>query len=92
MEKHVRSLMKSISWRIFATSTTMLLVLLFTGNLVISASIGFLGFLAKIVIYYSHERFWIMSNFGREKPTANLSAQKLLPKNSFLTLNEDEQE
>jgi len=73
MEKRVRSLIKSISWRIIATSTTMLLVLLFTGNLIISTGVGFLEILVKTVIYYLHEQVWNASNFGREKPTANLS-------------------
>jgi len=68
MEKRVRSLAKTISWRIVATSTTILLVFLFTGNLVISASVGSLELLAKPVIYYVHERIWDMSNFGREVP------------------------
>lgn len=68
MEKRVRSLAKAISWRIVATSTTILLVFLFTGNLVISASVGSLELLAKTVIYYVHERIWDMSNFGREVP------------------------
>lgn len=68
MERRVRSLAKTISWRIVATSTTILLVFLFTGNLVISASVGALELLAKIVIYYVHERIWDMSNFGREVP------------------------
>lgn len=68
MERRVRSLAKTISWRIVATSTTILLVFLFTGNLVISASVGSLELLAKIVIYYVHERIWDMSNFGREVP------------------------
>jgi len=63
MEKRVRSLAKTISWRIVATSTTILLVFLFTGNLVISASVGSLELLAKIVVYYVHERIWDMSNF-----------------------------
>ena len=70
MEKRVRSLIKSISFRIVATSTTMLLVFLFTGSLFISAGVGSLEFLSKIVIYYFHERMWDTLDFGREKPTA----------------------
>ena len=68
MEKSVRSLAKTISWRIVATSTTILLVFLFTGNLFISASVGSLELISKIVIYYIHERVWNLSNFGRETP------------------------
>jgi len=69
MEKHVRSVAKTISWRIVATSTTVLLVFLFTRNLIISAGVGFLELLSKTAIYYIHERIWNMSNFGREVNT-----------------------
>ncbi len=65
MEKRVRSVAKTISWRIVATSTTILLVFLFTGDFVISASVGLLEAVAKIAIYYIHERIWNMSNFGK---------------------------
>ena len=56
METRSRSLAKAISWRIFATITTMLLVFAFTGNLVISESVGLAELVSKIVIYYVHER------------------------------------
>jgi len=69
MEKHVRSLAKAISWRIVATSTTILLVFLFTRNLIISAGVGSLELLSKTAIYYIHERIWNMSNFGRKVNT-----------------------
>jgi uncharacterized membrane protein len=67
MEKNVRSLAKSITWRVVATLTTILLVFLFTGDIVVSTSVGTLEFLVKTVIFYIHERVWNMSNFGREK-------------------------
>lgn len=65
MEKRVRSLLKAISWRIVATSTTMFLVFLFTGSLVLSVGVGSLELLLKLVLYYVHERIWNMSNFGK---------------------------
>lgn len=65
MEKRVRSLLKAISWRIVATSTTMFLVFLFTGNLVLSVGVGSLELLLKLVLYYVHERIWNRSNFGK---------------------------
>jgi len=67
MEKNVRSLAKSITWRVVATLTTILLVFLFTRNIVVSTSVGTLEFLVKAVIYYLHERVWNMSDFGIEK-------------------------
>lgn len=66
MEKNVRSLAKSVTWRVVATLTTILLVYLFTGNVVLSTSVGALELLVKTVIYYMHERVWNMIHFGRE--------------------------
>jgi len=62
-ESHLRSLIKGISWRIVATSDTILVVLLITcltGNCSIEQAIkiGAAEFLIKLVIYYVHERFW----------------------------------
>jgi len=65
MEKNVRSLAKSITWRVVATLTTILLVYLFTRNVVLSTSVGALELLLKTVIYYIHERAWNMIHFGR---------------------------
>jgi uncharacterized membrane protein len=67
MERPVRSLIKAISWRIVATLTTIILVFIFTGNLVISGSVGLSELFSKTLIYYAHERVWNMINFGRVK-------------------------
>ena len=65
MEKPIRSMAKAISWRIVATLTTILLVFIYTGDLVISGSVGVLELVVKIVIYYVHERIWNLLGFGR---------------------------
>jgi adenylylsulfate kinase len=65
METHMRSIVKAISWRIVATLTTMLLVFMFTGNLVVSGGVGLTELLSKILIYYVHERVWNALDFGR---------------------------
>lgn len=70
MERNVRSMAKAISWRIVATCTTIILVLILTGDLVISTGVGVLELLSKIVIYYIHERIWNRLNFGREVRTS----------------------
>ena len=67
METHIRSVAKAISWRIVATLTTMLLVFVFTGNLVVSGGVGITELITKIVIYYVHERVWNAIGFGRIK-------------------------
>ncbi|WP_298755415.1 DUF2061 domain-containing protein [uncultured Psychroserpens sp.] len=62
-ESHIRSLLKGISWRIVATSDTILVVLLITClsghcSLEDAIKIGSIEFLLKFLIYYVHERVW----------------------------------
>jgi len=62
-ESHLRSLLKGISWRIIATTDTILVVLLVTclygqcslGN---ALKIGMIEFFIKYIAYYIHERIW----------------------------------
>ena len=69
METHVRSIAKAVSWRIVATLTTVLLVYVFTGNLLVSGGVGVTELLSKLLIYYVHERVWNAIGFGRIKKT-----------------------
>ena len=62
-ESHIRSLLKGISWRVVATTDTILVVLLITcltGNCSIESAIkiGSIEFLIKFFVYYVHERVW----------------------------------
>lgn len=57
-ETHVRSVSKGITWRVVASLTTMGLVYLFTGDVVLMAEIGILEITAKLLFYYLHERAW----------------------------------
>lgn len=62
-ESHLRSIIKGISWRIVATSDTILIVLAITclsGNCSIddAIKIGIAEFLIKLIVYYIHERVW----------------------------------
>ena len=68
MERHVRTVFKTLSWRIVATSTTVLLVYLFTKDIVISAGVSIMEMAVKTIIYYLHERVWNTINFGRKIP------------------------
>jgi uncharacterized membrane protein len=65
-EKHFRSVIKSITWRALATLTTITLVYLFTGDLTISLEIGAIEVVAKLLIYYFHERAWGWIGWGKE--------------------------
>jgi uncharacterized membrane protein len=66
MEKPIRSMVKAISWRIVATLTTILLVVIFSKDLALGTIVGITELIVKTVVYYVHERVWNLSNFGRE--------------------------
>ncbi len=57
-ESHLRSLLKGVSWRILATTTTVGIAFLLTGDWRSALSIGALEFFAKILLYYVHDRVW----------------------------------
>jgi len=62
-ESILRSIIKSITWRIIAIIDTIIIVLLFScymGNCNVNGAItiGFLEFFFKFVFYYLHERVW----------------------------------
>ena len=53
-----RTLVKTVSWKVIATTITMLVALSYTSNLAFSLGIGFAVNLIKAVFYYLHERVW----------------------------------
>ncbi|MBR9921802.1 MAG: DUF2061 domain-containing protein [Bacteroidetes bacterium] len=57
-ESHARSILKTITWRILATSTTVTIAYFITGTIEAALTIGGIEFFAKIIIYYLHERAW----------------------------------
>jgi adenylylsulfate kinase len=63
-ETRFRSLLKGVTWRVIASTTTMTLVYFFTGDLVMVASVGIVDVTAKIFFYYMHERFWGSVSWG----------------------------
>ncbi|MEM2110443.1 MAG: DUF2061 domain-containing protein [Candidatus Bathyarchaeia archaeon] len=66
MERPIRSLLKAISWRIIATLTTILLVVVFSRDWTLGGVVGISELIFKTVVYYFHERFWNLLDFGRK--------------------------
>ena len=63
----LRSLLKTISWRIVGTLDTMFLGWIITGSPLVGLKIGALELFTKMILYYFHERIWLQSKFGTEK-------------------------
>ena len=90
MEKHTRTIFKTLSWRIVATSTTLLLVYFFTEDIVLSVGVGIIESFLKTLIYYIHERVWNRTDYGRKFEQhipietirySNISKEKIETKN-----------
>ena len=57
-ESHQRSFLKALSWRVLATTTTAVIAWFITGDVSTAIAIGSIEFIAKLLIYYGHERMW----------------------------------
>jgi uncharacterized membrane protein len=57
-DKPIKSIMKSISWRVVGTIDTMVISYFITGKVTIALSIGSVEVFTKTILYYFHERLW----------------------------------
>jgi len=57
-ETRLRSILKGLTWRVLATTTTGVIAYFVTGSLKPALAIGSVEFVAKFGIYYLHERAW----------------------------------
>ncbi len=63
-ETRLRSLLKGVSWRIIATTTTVTIAYFITGDVSNAMSIGVIEFFGKLLLYYLHERAWLLAPRG----------------------------
>ena len=60
-----RTLIKTMTWRVTASLTTFIIAWILTGDLLIGVSIGSVEAIAKIFLYYYHERIWNNINWAK---------------------------
>ena len=53
-----RTIAKTLTWRVTASLTTFIIAWVLTGDLLIGVSIGSIKAIAKIFLYYFHEKIW----------------------------------
>ena len=66
-ETKKRSILKALSWRTWATITTAIIVFVFTGEVALAITVGFLEVFAKMGLYFFHERLWQKISFGKKE-------------------------
>ncbi|MDY0780324.1 DUF2061 domain-containing protein [Tenacibaculum sp. IB213877] len=65
-EKPIRSIIKSISWRIVGTIDTIIITWLITGKITTALSIGTIELVTKMILYFFHERIWNNIKWGKK--------------------------
>jgi len=66
-ETKQRSILKAISWRTWATITTAVIVFIFTGEFALAITVGLFEVIAKMGLYFFHERLWQKIRFGKKE-------------------------
>lgn len=64
-ETHLRSLIKSVSYRAAGTLVSACVVLLLTGRWGLALAVGSIDAAAKLALFFVHERLWQRIPFGR---------------------------
>ena len=77
IDSRIRSIVKSVTWRILALTITILVSFVIVGNWTVSISIGIVANLTKAFFYYIHERFWERIGWGRESKQNRLKPAKI---------------
>lgn len=65
-EGSLRSVVKSISWRVIGTLDTIIISFFITGEVSLALSIGSIELVTKMVLYFFHERLWNLIKWGKK--------------------------
>lgn len=64
-ESALRSLVKTVSWRVTGSGATFIISYMISGDWSMAGSIAVIQVVANTVLYYAHERAWNSWNWGR---------------------------
>jgi len=65
-EKPLRSILKTVSWRIVGTMDTIAISWFLTGEVETALAIGSIELVTKMILYFGHERLWNTISFGKQ--------------------------
>jgi uncharacterized membrane protein len=66
IDSPIRSLVKTVSWRVTGSGATFLIAFIMTGNFAIAGVIGITQMVSNSILYYIHERLWNNIKWGRK--------------------------
>lgn len=65
-DKPLRSIVKSVSWRIIGTLDTIIISWIITGKMTMALTIGSIELITKMILYFFHERLWNIIKWGKQ--------------------------
>ena len=65
MDRHKRTLVKTLTWRVLAIFITWIIAYAFSRDIKVSTAIAIAANLIKTLCYYVHERIWNRVPFGK---------------------------
>ena len=64
-EKPLRSLAKTVSWRITGSLATFLISYIISNDLTVAGSIATIQIISNTILYFIHERIWNKIKWGK---------------------------
>jgi len=89
LEYHIRSLTRSVVWRILGILVLALVTYIYTGNWITTTLITVVHHGTFIFVYYAHERFWLWISWLRHskaKPFVRVIIYEVLLGNLILAI------
>ena len=74
-----RSIVKTLTWRIIASTDTVIIATFLTGDPLIGLSIASIEIVTKMVLYYLHERGWAGLDWGLEDVDVEIKRVEIRP-------------
>lgn len=78
VDRPLKSIIKSITWRIVGTTDTIIISYLLTGKIYVAFSIGSIELFSKMLLYYLHERAWSHIRWEKVTTRVGLTTRKIL--------------
>lgn len=66
-----RHFLKTFSWRVVGSITTLIIAFVVSGNLLIVFKIGVAETITKMILYYLHEKVWYKISYGLSERNSN---------------------
>jgi adenylylsulfate kinase len=66
-DTHYRSFLKGVSYRCLAILVSVSIVYYFTKSYAIAFSVAVIEIIAKVLLFYFHERVWESISFGKKR-------------------------